>query len=240
MEPSDSKPQSSPSLTRIADLNDADRPREKALKQGIRSLTDTELIAILLGGGLPGKSVIDLSRELYAACGNSLSEMARMPIREMMRRFSGIGPAKAVCIAAALELGGRRKDLKVDMKPQIRTSADAYEAVRNNLENLSIEEFWVILLSRSNRIIAMECVSSGGTAATVVDVKVIMKHVINHLASGIILVHNHPSGNMNPSSQDDALTRKIREAAKLLEVSVLDHIIVGPDSYYSYTDSGKL
>lgn len=240
MDTEEIKEQPQRSLTRIADLSDADRPREKALKQGIRSLTDTELIAILLGGGLPGKSVIDLSRELYAACGKSLSEMARMPIREMMRRFSGIGPAKAVCIAAALELGGRRKDIKADAKPRISSSAQAYEAVRNKLENLTTEEFWVILLSRSNRIIATECVSSGGTSATVVDIKVLMKHVINHFASAVILAHNHPSGNMHPSPQDDALTRKIKETATLLDVAVLDHIIVGPDGYYSYMDAGKL
>lgn len=225
---------------RIADLNDDDKPREKALRNGIRSLSDTELIAILLGGGLPGKSVIDLSREIYDSYSHSLTDMARSSIREMCSRFKGIGPAKAITIAAALELGGRRKDIQGEKKPQITSSADAYNAIRQRLENQPVEEFWVILLSRANRIIAKECISRGGTVATVVDVKLIMKHAIEHLASGMILVHNHPSDNITPSAQDDQLTNKIREAARLLDIRVLDHLIIGSASFYSYSDNNRL
>lgn len=225
---------------RIADLNDDDKPREKAMRNGIRSLSDTELIAILLGGGLPGKSVIDLSREIYESYSHSLSDLARSSIREMCKRFKGIGPAKAITLAAALELGGRRKDIQTEKKPQIKSSEDAYNAIRQRLENIPVEEFWVILLSRANRIVAKECVSRGGTAATVVDVKLIMKHAIEHLASGMILVHNHPSDNVTPSAQDDQLTSKIRQAAQLLDLRVLDHLIIGSASFYSYSDNGRL
>lgn len=232
-------PDTTPHL-RIADLSDSDKPREKALAHGIRSLSDTELIAILLSGGVPGKSVIELSRELYNACGNSLATMARMSIRDMARRFHGIGPAKAVTIAAALELGSRRKDLSENEKPQIRSSADAYAAIRGHIENLAVEEFWILALSRANRVIAVERISSGGTAATVVEPKIVMKRAIEHLASGIILVHNHPSGQLRPSPQDDALTRKLRESGALLEIPVLDHLIATDTGYYSYADQGRL
>lgn len=225
---------------RIADLNDDDKPREKALRNGIRSLSDTELIAILLGGGLPGKSVIDLSREIYDSYGHSLNDMARSSIREMCSRFKGIGPAKAISIAAALELGGRRKDTVASNKMQIKSSVDAYNAIRQQLENLPIEEFWIILLSRSNKIIGKECISRGGTVATVVDVKLIMKHAIEQLAAGLILAHNHPSDNITPSGPDDSLTKKIKEAARLMDINVLDHIIVGSSNFYSYSDNGRL
>lgn len=225
---------------RIADLSDDDKPREKALRHGIRTLSDTELIAILLGGGIPGKSVIDLSRELYDISNRSLSDLARMSVRDMCKRIAGIGPAKAITIAAALELGARRKDLKSESRPRIRTSSDAYEVIRNSLQDLAYEEFWIILLSRANMVIATTCISSGGTAATIVDPKIIMKHAIEHLASSIILVHNHPSGNISPSAQDDALTRKIKSAGQLLDVNVVDHLIIGPTGYYSYADEARI
>lgn len=225
---------------RIADLSNDDKPREKALRHGIRSLSDTELIAILLGGGVQGKSVLDLSKELYAACHSSLSDMACMSIRDMCRRFHGIGPAKAITIAAALELGGRRKDVKENRKPLIRCAADAYSHIRSSVENLPTEEFWVMLLSRANRVIECECISRGGTAATVVEPKIVIKRAIEHMASSMILVHNHPSGNLTPSIQDDALTRKLREAGSILEIPVIDHLIISPEGFYSYADEGRL
>ena len=225
---------------RIADLSDDDKPREKALRRGIRTLSDTGLIAILLGGGIPGRSVIDLSRELYDISNRSLSDLARMSVRDMCKRIAGIGPAKAITIAAALELGARRKDLKSESRPRIRTSSDAYEVIRNSLQDFAYEEFWIILLSRANMVIATTCISSGGTAATVVDPKIIMKHAIEHLASSIILVHNHPSGNISPSAQDDALTRKIKSAGQLLDVNVVDHLIIGQTGYYSYADEARI
>lgn len=225
---------------RIADMSLDDRPREKALRHGIRTLSDTELLAILIGGGLEGKSVIDLSKEIYRSAGNDLSVIARTSIKDLCARHRGIGPAKAITIAAALELGARRRDVKSTEKPQIRSSADAYACVRDRVENLQTEEFWVIVLSRANRVIALEKISSGGTTATVVEAKVVMKRAIDHLACGIILAHNHPSGNTQPSPQDDTLTHRLCEAGKLLEIPVLDHLIITPDSYYSYADQGRL
>lgn len=228
------------SARRIADLSDDDKPREKALRNGIRSLSDTELLAILLGGGIPGKSVIELSRELYDISNRSLSDLARMSVRDMCKRIAGIGPAKAITVAAALELGARRKDLKVETRPRIRSSADAYELIRNVIQDLATEEFWIIMLSRANMVIATTCISSGGTAATVVDPKIIMKLAIEHLASSIILVHNHPSGNLKPSVQDDDLTQKIKSGGQLLDINVLDHLIIATTGYYSYADESRI
>lgn len=229
-----------PRTKRIADLSDDDKPREKALRNGIRSLSDTELIALLLGGGVPGKSVIDLSREIYDAYDRSLSHMAQAGVRDMCRRFKGVGPAKAITLAAALELGSRRKDLKNHERPQIKGSADAYAIIRGQIENLPTEEFWIILLSRANRVIGCQRISSGGTHATVVEPKMVMKHALDNLAAAIILAHNHPSGQCFPSVQDDTLTSRIKQAGEILDIRVLDHIIVTPTSFYSYTDNGKL
>lgn len=224
---------------RIADLSNEDKPREKAINSGITSLSDTELIALLLGGGMKGKSVLELSKEIYHSCNNSLAEVARMSIRDMCRRFQGIGPAKAVTLAAALELGSRRTD-KTNEKPQIKCSHDAFTLLPAAMLNNHVEEFWIILLSRSNKVIGKERISKGGTTATVVDVKLIIRHAIEYLAQGIILAHNHPSGNLTPSGQDDTLTTKVKQAAALLDINVLDHLIVSSAGYYSYSDEGRL
>ncbi len=225
---------------KISDLDDGDKPREKAMAQGIRSLSNAELLAIVFGSGLPGKSVIQLSQEILASCGNRLSRLSRMSIHEVSSKYNGIGPAKAISLAAAFELGCRCRDEEVTDDPQIKSSEDAYNIMRGRLERLNYEEFWILMLSRSNRVIYEEQLSQGGTASTIVDVKLLFKSAIDRLASGIILVHNHPSGNSKPSPEDDSLTRRIVEAAKLLEIKVLDHIIITPNNYFSYTDNGKL
>lgn len=225
---------------RIADLADDDKPREKALRSGIRSLSDAELLAILIGMGVPGKSVLELSREILAAASNSLPVLASWSIRDLARRFHGIGLAKAVTIAAALELGGRRTDAGQQKETIIRSSADVYTLMRRRLEDCTTEEFWIVALNQRNKVIDCERISKGGVSSTLVDVKVVARAAIEHLASGIILVHNHPSGNMRPSAQDDSLTRKIKEAVALLDIRVTDHLIIGPVSYYSYADEGRL
>ena len=225
---------------RIADLCNEDKPREKAIQSGISTLSDTELIALLLGGGMKGKSVLELSKEIYHSCNNSLAEVAKLSIRDMCRKFQGVGPAKAVTLAAALELGARRTDIKPDEKPQIKCAHDAFMLLPHSMKDSHVEEFWAIMLSRSNKVIGKERISSGGTVATVVDIKLIMRHAIEYLAQGIILAHNHPSGNLNPSVQDDSLTKKIKQAAALLDINILDHLIVSNDGYYSYNDEGRL
>ena len=225
---------------RIADLSEDDRPREKAIKNDIRSLSNAELLAIILGGGMQGKSVMDLSREMLNKAHNSLYSLSCMRINEMCRTFKGVGPAKAVSLAAAFELGIRCRDEKAKTANTVRTSSDAYNYIRGHLERLDREEFWILTLTRANRITAAECVSRGGTSATVVDIKLLMKMAVDRLASGIIAVHNHPSGNLRPSAEDDRLTRKIKDAAQLLDMRLLDHLIIGSEGYYSYADQGSL
>lgn len=231
---------------KILDLALNDRPREKAMRNGIGTLSDAELIAILLRDGLPGFSVLDMSRSILQSTGNSLQAIGAMTPTEMTRKFKGVGEAKAVTLAAAFELGMRySREIGAEIErrkaaPRITSSADAHRFIRERLYLLPHEEFWIIMLSRANTIIGTHCVSRGGMTSTVVDVRLIMHTAINHLAAGIILVHNHPSGNLTPSVQDDSLTRRIVEAGKLLEIKVLDHLIVAADGYYSYNDEGHL
>jgi DNA repair protein RadC len=227
-------------LGRIADLDESDKPREKALTQGIRSLSNAELLAIIFGSGLPGKSVISMSQEVLASCDNRLSRLSRMSIHEMKKSFKGVGIAKAISLAAAFELGLRTRDEDAALDPQVKCSTDIYNIMRVKLERLEYEEFWVLYLSRSNRVIYEECMSKGGVSGTVTDVRLILKRAIELLASGIILVHNHPSGNTHPSPDDNRITAKIKEAASLLDINVLDHLIITPTDYFSYNDNGRL
>lgn len=222
-------------LDRCAD----ERPREKALANGIRSLSDSELLALLLGSGQPGKSAVDMAREILDSCGGSLVILSQLSIQEMTKRFKGVGPAKAVVISAALQLSSRLKNQN-DSFRQVKSSRDAYDYVRSYLESLPTEEFWILILSRSNRIRRAECISRGGTAATYVEPKLVVKKALDHLAAGIILVHNHPSDNCRPSAEDERLTRRIKEAAQLLDIRVLDHLIITSTDYYSFADNGKL
>ncbi len=227
-------------MGRIADLDESDKPREKALSLGIRSLSNAELLAIIFGSGLPGKSVISMSQEVLASCDNRLSRLSRLSIHEMKKRFKGVGTAKAISLAAAFEIGLRTRDEDVSLERQIKSSTDIYNLMRVKLERLEYEEFWVLYLSRSNRVIFEECMSKGGVSGTVTDVRLILKRAIELLASGIILVHNHPSGNLRPSPEDDRITTKTNDAARLLDINVLDHLIITPTDYFSYSDNGRI
>lgn len=226
---------------RIHDLGDDEKPREKALNLGIRALSDAELVGLIFGGGLPGVSVIDLARLILRDCDNRVDNLARLSMDELMSKYKGVGPAKAVSLAAAFELGRRnREQMAENREVTIRSSADVAMLMSPSLEGLDYEEFWVLMLSRSNRVKFRRCLSQGGTAGTVVDVKLLMKRAVDCLASGLILVHNHPSGNPKPSVEDDRLTSKIKEAAAYLDMRVLDHIIIARDRAYSYADEGRL
>ncbi len=226
---------------RIQDLGDDDKPREKALSLGIRSLSDAELIAIIFGGGLPGMSVVDLARKILHDCDNRVDNLARLSMNELMSKYKGVGRAKAVSLAAAFELGRRnREQAEGNQRPVIKSSEDVRTLMAPLLEGLEYEEFWVLMLSRSNQVTYKRCVSQGGTAATVVDVKLLLKRAIDCLAEGLILVHNHPSGNHLPSAEDDRLTRQIKEGAKILGMRVLDHVIIARGRMYSYNDEGRL
>lgn len=225
---------------RVADLDIADKPREKAMQNGIASLSNAELLAIVFGSGLPGLSVLDLSRDILRDNDNRLSRLARMSMHEIVKKYKGIGTAKAVSLAAAFELGAR---CALDMKqidPQVKGSDTIYERLRGSMALLNYEEFRVVHLNRANRIIFEETVSKGGTASTLVDVKLVMKSALDKLSSGLIFVHNHPSGNLIPSAADDQLTRRLQKAAELIDIRVLDHLIITSQGYYSYNDQGKL
>lgn len=224
----------------IRDLNIDEKPREKAATQGLSSLTDVELMALLLGSGLQGKSVLDLSRDILADNRNRLANLSRMSIAELKHKYKGVGTAKATLLAAAIEFGGRVQASLQQPDEQITDSRSAYNYMRPKLERLNYEEFWVLHLNRANRIIIPERISKGGMASTSVDVRLIAKSAIDHLSSALILVHNHPSGTLRPSPQDDNLTRRITETCKIIDVAVLDHIIVSPTGFYSYRDEGKM
>lgn len=216
-----------------------DQPREKLLLKGARALSDSELIAILLGSGTRELSAVDLGRLLLQSTGNNLNVLGKLTVKDLMKH-KGIGEAKAISIVAALELGKRRKQEENISGHSIRSSKDVYEIFEPLVSDLQYEEFWILLLNRSNRIIGKSKISQGGVAGTVIDTKLIMKKAIENLASSIILCHNHPSGNLNPSGSDIEITDKIKTAANYLDMKLLDHIIVTDHSYYSFLDEGKL
>lgn len=228
------------STTLIRDLNCDERPREKAIVHGIDSLSDVELLALLLGSGLPGKSVLDLSREILADVNNRLARLSRMTIPELKKKYRGVGDAKATLLVAAMAFGRRvHKDFTVPFQ-QMRSSQDVYEYMREYIDGMNYEGFWVLHLNRANRVVACECVSRGGVAGTAVDIKLLAKSAVDHLDSGIIIVHNHPSGNLTPSGPDDALTRRIVAICEVVDVKVHDHVIVASNGFYSYRDEGRL
>jgi DNA repair protein RadC len=224
---------------KILSWAEEDRPREKLMTKGKAVLTDAELIAILMGSGTRELTAVDLAKLILKSVDGSLHDLAKLGIKDLTK-FKGVGEAKAISIIAALELGRRRKDSDVPKKEKIMSSADAYEVIRPYLMDLSYEQFWVLLLSRSNEVMRKEQISSGGVSGTVADPKMIFKVALEHLASGIILVHNHPSGNLKPSHADIDLTKKIKEGGKLLDLPILDHLIFTNEGYFSFADEGML
>lgn len=224
-------------ISNILSWAEEDRPREKLLLKGKAALSDAELIAILIGSGTRELSAVDLSKLILQSVNNNLNELAKLSINDLMK-FKGIGDAKAISIAAALELGRRRKESDVIKKAKVSSSADAYEAIRPYLMDLQHEQFWVLLLNRASEVIRPQQISIGGVSGTVADPKMIFKAAIEHLASAIILVHNHPSGNLTPSQADKDLTKKVKEAGRTLDIPVLDHLIFSDNGYFSFADEG--
>jgi DNA repair protein RadC len=216
-----------------------DRPREKLLLKGKSSLSDAELIAILLGTGTTTSSAVDLGKAVLNASANDLHTLATLTLHDLTK-VKGIGEAKAITIIAAMELGRRRKDLEVHEKPKITASRDVYELLKSDLLDIPHEEFWILLLNRANRVTKKIQISQGGVAGTVADPKIIFKLALENLTSGIILAHNHPSGNLTASQADINLTSKLKEGAKLLEMQVLDHVIIAGQKYFSFADEGLL
>lgn len=216
-----------------------DRPREKLMLKGRHSLTDAELLAILIGSGNARESALELSKRLLSENNNDLHVLGQQNIAELMR-LKGIGEAKAVSIVAAFELGRRRQELPVNHSQKISSSKDVVQLFRPLLGDLLHEEFWVLFLNRANRIIGKQQISAGGMAGTVADPRMIFKAALDAKALSIILCHNHPSGNRQASEADIRLTKNLVEAGKVLEVSVLDHIIVTQHSFFSFADEGLI
>ena len=216
-----------------------DRPREKLLLKGTSSLSDAELIAILLGSGTTMLSAVELAKKVLGEVNHSLHDLARLSVKDLTR-IKGIGEAKAVAIIAALELGRRRREIELDEKPKITGSRDVYDLLKSHLQDIRHEQFWVVLMNRANRVIRKQQISQGGVAGTVADPKIIFNVALQELASGIILAHNHPSGNVTASQADIDLTKKLKEAGRLLEIQVLDHVIIVGQRYFSFADEGML
>ena len=217
-----------------------DRPREKAKRSGFAALSIAELFAIIVGSGSPGESVVDLCQRILNDNGGKLYNIARRGYKELMRNYKGIGEVKALELEAALELARRYQIEKVEQRPQIASSDDAYRYLRMRMKDNTNEQLWVVFLNRSKHVLGLKCMSQGGTSATVGDVKMILKAAIEELADTIIIAHNHPSDNPTPSPQDDALTRKVAAGCQAVGIPLVDHIIVCQDRYYSYCDKNRL
>lgn len=216
-----------------------DKPREKLLLKGNTALSDAELLAILIGSGSRDESAVDLSKRILAAQQNNLNQLARLSISDL-KKFKGIGEAKAITIMAALELGRRRRLEEALEIPKVTDSRTVYELLQPILGDLNHEEFWIVYLSQSNRVIGKWLASKGGITSTLVDVRLVLRKALELSATGIILSHNHPSGKREPSQSDKDLTRKMMDAAKVMDIQVLDHLIVTDHSYFSFADEGIL
>lgn len=224
---------------KIKDWALEDRPREKLLYKGIAALSDAELIAILLGSGNNEQSAVDLARDVLKLADNKLMKLGKLGIGDL-QQLKGVGEVKAINIMAAMELGRRRKASDITDDQKIRSSNDVYALFHPLLSDLSYEEFWLIYLNRSNKVISRLKISQGGISGTITDVRLIMKKALEVLASSIIICHNHPSGNREPSDADKRITQKIKEAASYFDISLLDHLIVTDNGFYSFADSGIL
>lgn len=224
---------------KIKDWALEDRPREKLLYKGISSLSDAELLAILLGSGSNDKSAVDLAREILSIASNNLHRLGKLDVHDLVK-LKGIGTAKAINIMAALELGRRRKSAEIIEAAKIRSSNDVYTIFNPLLADLTHEEFWLLYLNRSNKILSRHKLSQGGVSGTITDVRLIIKKALELLASSMIICHNHPSGNLDPSEADNRITEKIKEAAACFDINLLDHVIVTDNGYYSYADNGAL
>ena len=225
--------------TTIKTWAEEDRPREKLILKGRHALSDAELIAILLGMGSTEHTAVELAKIILAEVGNDLNRLSKMSVNEL-KKFKGVGEAKAVSIVAAMEIARRRQATERIENIKLKTSNSAYNHLKQFMLDLDHEQFWMILLKRNLEILKTIHISTGGIAGTVADPKIILRHVIENLANGFIISHNHPSGNLKPSDADIRLTRRLKELADLLEVTLIDHIIFSDNGYYSFGDEGLL
>lgn len=225
--------------TGIKSWAEEDRPREKLREKGRHSLTEAELIAIILGSGSRNETAVELSKRILASVEHNLYELGKLSISDLCK-FKGIGEAKAISIVAALELGRRRKESDLPKREKITSSRAVYELMKPMMVDLPHEEFWLLILNRSNVLIKRELISRGGVAGTVVDSKILFKSALSHYASSIIICHNHPSGNIMPSAEDKHITQKVKEVGKVMDIPLLDHLIITDGGFLSFADEGLL
>ena len=216
-----------------------DRPREKFIQKGKDTLSDTELVAILIRSGTPDRSALVVAKEILLLANDNLSALAKMKLKDFIS-VKGIGNTKAITLMAALELGRRRRLSKAEHRDNISSSKDAFDLMQPVLEDLEVEQFWVLYLNNANKVLAKLNISQGGMTATVVDVRMLLKKALELNSTGLILCHNHPSGTLRASEADCKLTEKVKVAAKLMDIQLLDHIIVTDQSYFSFADEGKI
>ena len=216
-----------------------DRPREKLLQKGKTALSNAELVAILIGSGSRNESAVSLSQRILSSVENNLNELGRLEISQLMK-FKGIGEAKAITIAAALEMGRRRRSEDALERKKITSSASVFEMLQPVLGELPHEEFWILYLNNSNKVMQMNQQSKGGITGTLVDVRLVLKRALEVGAVALILAHNHPSGTLRPSQADKDLTKKLKTASESLDIKVLDHLIITEKAYFSFADEGLL
>ena len=228
-----------PSSFTIKHWAEGDRPREKLLQKGREFLSDAELLAILIGSGSKNESAVEVSQKVLSRAQDNLSELGKFSVKQLME-VKGIGEARALTIVAALELGRRRRSSEALEKKKISSSSSVFELMQPKIGELPHEEFWILYLNNSNKVIQELSLSKGGITGTLVDVRLAFKQALNLVATALILVHNHPSGNLNPSAADKQLTQKFKTAGESLDVKVLDHIIITENSYFSFADEGLL
>lgn len=225
--------------TGIKSWAEDDRPREKLLLKGRSALSDAELVAILIGSGSRSETAVDLSKRILASVDGNLNELGRLSVNDLTT-FKGIGEAKAISIITALELGKRRRLADGISRKKITCSSEAFEILQPIMGDLPHEEFWVIYLNNSNKVLKTACISKGGIAGTLADVRLIFKAGVENNASALVLAHNHPSGGLRPSMADKNITKKIAEAGTVMDVKVIDHLIVTENEYFSFADEGLL
>lgn len=220
-------------------LAEDDRPREKFLLKGKSALSDSELLAIILGSGNNEDSAVELARKILASVDYNWQKLSKLSIKDLMK-FKGIGEAKAISVAAALEIGRRKAAQEIPEKEKVTSVNDLYKIFSQYLSDLQTEEFWAIFLDQKNHVIYKTQISKGGISGTLVDVRVIFRIAIEHFATSVVVAHNHPTGNLTPSQPDISITRRIKEAGELLDIKLLDHLIIGENSFFSFSEQGLL
>lgn len=223
----------------LKSLAEDDRPREKFLLKGKSAVSDSELLAIIMGSGNRDESAVELARRILNSVENNWHRLSQLSLQDLMK-YKGIGEAKAISIVTALEIGNRRSQQEVIERQQIGSSKDAFDILQPHLSDLPTEEFWAIFLNHQNKILYKTCLFRGGIASSVADVRVIFKTALEHFSTQIIVAHNHPAGSLKPSKEDIGITQKVKEGGQLLDIELLDHLILTQNKYYSFKDDGIL